>query len=64
MSPHQIVNITRLKNAAELMSLGNYRINEIAHLVGFSSQSQFGRNFQKQFNMTPTEYIKKITNAI
>jgi AraC-like DNA-binding protein len=26
-------------------------------MVGFSSQSNFARNFQKQFNMTPTEYM-------
>ncbi len=60
MSPHQLVNVTRLKKAAEMMSKGNLRINEIAYTVGYGSQSQFGRNFQKQFNMKPTDYIKKI----
>ncbi|RQP16723.1 MAG: AraC family transcriptional regulator, partial [Parapedobacter sp.] len=25
--------------------------------VGYSSQTHFGRNFQKQFGMSPSEYM-------
>ena len=57
LSPAELINITRLKKAAELLAAGEFRIYEIADMVGFSSQSNFTRNFQKQFNMTPTEYI-------
>jgi len=56
LTPNDLINITRLKRAAELLRQGNYRIYEISELVGYSSQSHFGRNFQKQFGMSPSEY--------
>jgi two-component system cell cycle response regulator len=56
MSPLELINVIRLKRAAELLSSGEFRIYEIAAMVGFSSQSNFARNFQRQFNMTPSEY--------
>jgi AraC-like DNA-binding protein len=46
-----------LKKAASMLAEGEYRIYEIADMTGFSSQSNFARNFSKQFNMTPSEYI-------
>jgi two-component system, cell cycle response regulator len=58
LSPIELINITRLKKAAELLAEGEYRINEISGMLGFSSQSNFSRNFAKQFNMTPSEYIQ------
>jgi len=58
LSPNELVNITRLKKAAELLKLGDYKIYEIAEMVGYNSQTSFGRNFLKQFGMTPTEYMK------
>lgn len=57
LSPIELINISRLKRAAELLAGGEHRIYEISDMVGFSSQSNFARNFQKQFNMTPTEYM-------
>ena len=55
-SPNELINITRLKRAAELLAEGNNKIYEVAQIVGFSSQTNFGRSFLKQFGMTPTEY--------
>lgn len=57
LTPIELINITRLKRAAELLAQGNHRIFEVSYMVGFSSQSNFARNFQKQFNVTPTEYM-------
>ena len=57
LSPIELINITRLKKAAELLAAGQHRIYEISDMVGFSSQSNFARNFLRQFNMTPTEYM-------
>ena len=57
LTPLEVINITRLKKAAELLAAGEHKIYEISYLVGFSSQSNFARNFQKQFNVTPTEYM-------
>jgi len=58
LSPNDLINITRLKKAAELLKTGSYKIYQIAEMVGFNSQVSFGRSFQRQFNMTPSEYVK------
>jgi DNA-binding response OmpR family regulator len=57
LTPIELINITRLKKAAELLAEGEHKIYEVADMVGFSSQSNFARNFHKQFDMTPTDYM-------
>ncbi len=59
LTPNELINITRLKKAAELLAEGRMKINEIAGLLGYTSVTHFGRNFQKQFGTTPTEFLKK-----
>ncbi|SIN68271.1 response regulator transcription factor [Chitinophaga niabensis] len=59
MTPHELINTTRLKKAAELLISGNYKIFEIADEVGFQSQANFAKLFLKQFGMTPTDYAKR-----
>lgn len=58
LTPLELINIVRLKKAAELLAEGEYKIYEISAIVGYSSQSNFARNFLKQFNMTPTEFMQ------
>ena len=57
LSPNELINIVRLKRAAELLLNENFKMYEIAEKVGYKSQTSFGRNFQKHFSMTPSEYI-------
>ncbi len=57
LTPNELIHITRLKKAAELLAEGSHKIYEIIEMVGYNSQSNFTRGFQKQFNMTPTEYV-------
>ena len=56
LSPVELINITRLKKAAELIVEGRLKVFEIADVVGFASQQHFARNFSKQFGQSPTEY--------
>lgn len=64
LTPNEMIHIARLKRAAELLAEGKYRIYEVSDMMGFSSQSNFARLFQKQFNMSPTEYtLNKVKNA-
>lgn len=58
VTPNELINITRLKKAAELLIDGNLKVFEIADQVGFSSSSTFVRSFQKQFRMTPKTYAQ------
>src|SRR5258708_11345943 len=57
MTPIELINITRLKRAAELLASGDYRIYEVSDRVGFSSQSNFAPYLFPQFHITPPDYI-------
>ncbi len=58
LSPNELINLSRLKKAAHLIKTTNMKIYEVAETVGYKSQTSFGRNFQKHFGMTPTEFVK------
>lgn len=60
LSPLELINIIRLKKAAQLLADGEHKIYEISTIVGFSSQSNFARKFLNQFKMTPTEYMNSL----
>lgn len=53
----EFVNLVRIKKAVELIKEKNYRFNEVAFEVGFSSQSYFNRCFKKVYNVSPKEYF-------
>ena len=57
LTPNELINLTKLKKAAELLADGSHDINSIPESVGYSSVRIFVRNFQKQFSITPSEYI-------
>lgn len=56
---HELINLTRLKKATELLAEGKYRIFEVSYITGFSSPNHFNRTFFKQFGVSPTGYVKK-----
>jgi DNA-binding response OmpR family regulator len=57
-SPNELINIARLKRAAELLSAGQYKIYEVAIMVGYKSPTHFSRSFHKQFGISATEYME------
>jgi len=56
LSPNELINLSRLKKAAQLIKTTDMKIYEVAETVGYKSQTSFGRNFQKHFGMTPKEF--------
>lgn len=56
LSPNELINLTRLKKAAELMAEG-MNINEVSEVVGYSSPRIFSKNFERQFGIVPSEYL-------
>jgi len=60
LSPKELIDLTRLKKAANMISQNEYTLFEIAKAVGYSSQSLFTRNFQKYFKVTPLEYSNSL----
>lgn len=61
LSPNELINLTRLRKSAELLSQGKLKIYEISNLLGYSSAQHFSRNFQKQFGISPSEFQHKQT---
>lgn len=55
-TPNDFIRLIRLKQAAAMLSTGQYLSGEVCTLVGFSSHSHFAKVFQQQFNVTPKEF--------
>ena len=62
-TPGNFINLVRLKKAAELLSEGNYRVNEVCMMVGFNSLHHFSSIFKKQFGITPGAYATSAKNS-
>lgn len=59
LTPNDFLQLIRLKKAAEYLLKNEYRINEVAFMVGFSNPSYFTKCFHKQFGVRPNDFIKK-----
>lgn len=53
VTPNEMIQIVRLKKAAQLLKDGKYHVGEVGYMVGFSNPSYFSKCFQKQFGITP-----------
>lgn len=60
MTPNELINLARLKKAAELLRQGQLKIYEVSDLVGYSSQAYFSQNFSKQFGMSPSDFLLRL----
>ncbi len=58
LSFNDYVNSLRVAHACRYLSSDELPITEICSLVGFSTLRTFNRAFQKQMNMTPSDYRK------
>lgn len=56
MTPNEMIQVERLKKAAEMLKEHKYRINEVCFAVGFNSPGYFSKCFQKQFGVKPIDY--------
>jgi signal transduction histidine kinase/ligand-binding sensor domain-containing protein/DNA-binding response OmpR family regulator len=64
LTPNELINLSRLKLAAELLAEGSYKINEVAGMVGYSINSNFSRDFSKQFGKTPSQYLSELGKKV
>ena len=56
VTPHELIQLSRLKKAAEYLAEGKYRVQEVSYMVGINNSSYFSRLFQKQFGVKPSEF--------
>lgn len=59
LSPVEFIRNVKLRKAAEMLSSGEYRVNEVCYAVGFNKPSYFSACFKKQFGVLPKDYIKR-----
>ncbi|SEB17934.1 response regulator transcription factor [Pedobacter hartonius] len=57
LSPNDFINLARLKKGAQLLNDGILKIYEISEMIGYRSPTNFGRNFFRQFGMSPSDYV-------
>ena len=62
-TPNDFIRLIRLKQAAKILKDGDYKVNEVCFLVGFSSTSYFSKSFQKQFGVLPKDFMKNLKNT-
>jgi transcriptional regulator GlxA family with amidase domain len=53
----------RLQKAAELLTVSNLSIKEIAHRVGYRHHSSFVRAFHRRFSEAPKHYRRRDAHA-
>lgn len=58
ITPNEMIQIVRLKKAAQLLLERKFTVSEIGYMVGFSNPSYFSKCFQKQFGIKPADYMK------
>ncbi|WP_207420115.1 hybrid sensor histidine kinase/response regulator transcription factor [Desertivirga brevis] len=51
----------RLKRAAMLLQQNKIGIAEVAYSVGFNDRKYFSKEFKKQYNLSPSEYIQQFS---
>ncbi len=58
ITPNEMIQLIRLKRAAQLLQQGGHSVSETAYMVGFSNPSYFSKCFYKQFGIRPADYAK------
>lgn len=56
VSPNKLIQISRLKKAAEMLLDGKKSVKDISISVGFKSESYFSKCFSQQFGITPAKF--------
>ncbi len=64
ITPNELIQLIRLKKAAEYIMQKEHRINEIAYMVGFNNPSYFSKCFQKQFGVRPMDFLRKNNESV
>lgn len=55
-TPFEFLQVTRLRNAARLLTISDLPVKAIAASVGYASRSHFSRAFRAAFGVDPSKY--------
>ncbi|MDR0347974.1 MAG: response regulator [Tannerella sp.] len=62
LTTNDFIKLVRIKKAAQLLSEGKYKINEVCYITGFTSPSYFSKCFREHFGMSPNDLLRKKKN--
>lgn len=62
LTPNEMIQVVRLKKAAQLLRDGRHQVGEVGYMVGFSNPSYFSKCFAKQFGMRPGDFLRQVQN--
>lgn len=60
LTPNELINIIRLKRAAELLQTKDLKVYEVSGMVGYKHPSNFSRDFSRQFGKSPADFLKTL----
>ncbi len=60
MTVKEFVKSVRMKKAAQLLASREYRVNEVAMMVGFESRKHFTREFRKLYGTAPSTFLDTV----
>ncbi|MEZ4902526.1 MAG: AraC family transcriptional regulator [Spirosomataceae bacterium] len=60
IAPYQIYLETKFEYAKWLLQSGDYKVKEIANLLGYSQSAKFVQKFREHVGKTPKNYAKSI----
>ncbi len=55
-SPSRLITAMKMREARRLLETGDYRVNEVASRLGFSSPFYFSRRFRTFFGASPSQF--------
>ncbi len=58
-TPVNFIKRIRLKRACQLLRKSNMYISEVAYMVGFSNPKYFAKCFNKEYGLSPKDYVKR-----
>jgi len=56
LSVIELINMMRLRKAAQLLAQSDLPVSQVAYHVGFSDPKYFGKSFKNHFGKSPSEY--------
>jgi two-component system cell cycle response regulator len=59
-TPNELIHTIKFRKAAEMLSEGRYKMYEVALKTGYKSQSNFARDFNRQYNVSPKEFVDSL----
>jgi AraC-like DNA-binding protein len=61
-SPVEFIRLIRIKRASQLLEKSQLTVSEVSNEVGINNLKFFARYFKAEYNMLPSQYMKKFKN--